>query len=74
MWYSVNFFILDFGWGKVFPLLLANSVVTDGSSFLAGFCSQRNKVEIGVQNSPYAKMLYWGGQFRNKRTLALIIK
>lgn len=50
----MHFFILDFAWRKVFPLLFASSVVTDGSYFLAGFCSQRNKVGIGVQNSAYA--------------------
>lgn len=56
----MNFFILDFGWRKVFPLLLTSSVVTDGSYFLAGFCSQRNKVGIDVQNSAYMKILALG--------------
>lgn len=45
---------------KSFSLLLASSTVTDGSYFLASFCSQRNTLEIGVQNSAYAKMLALG--------------
>lgn len=56
----MNFFILDFGWRKVFPLLLASSVMTDGSYFLAGFCSQRNKVGIVFRIQAYTKMLALG--------------
>lgn len=36
----MKFFMLDFRWRKAFGLLLASSVVTDGSYFLAGLFAE----------------------------------
>lgn len=75
MWVVLSAFLyLGFKWRKGFLLLLARSVVTDGSYFPPASVPGGIKLELAFRIRPMQRCLHWDGQFRDKRTLAVIIK
>lgn len=75
MWVVLSAFLyLGFKWRKGFLLPLARSVVTDGSYFPPTSVPGGIKLELAFRIRPMQRCLHWDGQFRDKRTLAVIIK